>query len=301
MKGAASIALYAAAALVLGGALAGPLHGVLSALGIAPADFSGFTLRLVQISALVGLWPLLRVLDLRGREAWGLTPGSGGRTFLAGVLRGFIVGALMMTGLIALLLALGVRGGGGHLGLLEWLPRLASFLATAVVVALIEEVWFRGALHSAFQRIGGVAVALFAVAAIYSSVHFIGTSPTFALSEIGIWSGFAVLGDALHAFPGTGVAGPAVALFAAGVLLGVVRHRTGSVALCIGMHAGWVLVNKAARALTVPEPDSPWSWLAAGYDGVVGWAAAALFLLVAMWCWRCLAPPSGIRRLDDGI
>ena len=290
MKGAAWIALYVAGAFVLGGALAGPLHALLDALGIAPADFSGFTLRLVQLFALLGLWPLLRALALRGSEAWGLAPGSGGRAFLAGALRGFVAGALMMAALIALLVAIGARSGGGQIGSIEWLPRLVGFLAAAVAVALIEELWFRGALHSALQRIGGAPAALLAVAALYSAVHFIDASASFPVAEIGIGSGFEVLDDAFHRFPGSGIAGAAVALFAAGVLLGVVRHRTGSVALCVGIHAGWVLVNKAGRMLTIPEPDSPWAWLAAGYDGVVGWAAGAFFSVLALLCWYRLTP-----------
>ena len=290
MKGAAWIALYAAGAFVLGGALAGPLHAVLDAFGIAPADFSGFTLRLVQLFALLGLWPLLLVLDLRGSEAWGFMSGSDARTFLAGALGGFVAGALMMAALLALLVAIGVRSGGEHLESIEWLPRLFGFLASAVAVALIEELWFRGALHSAFQRIGGVPVAIFVVAALYSSVHFIDAGGAFASSAIGVGSGFEVLGDAFRGFADIGVAGPAAALFAAGVLLGVVRHRRGGVAECIGIHAGWVLVNKAGRTLTVPEPDSRWTWLAAGYDGVIGWAAGLLFSLVALFCWYRLTP-----------
>lgn len=290
MKGAACIALYAAGAFVLGGALAGPLHVVLDTFGIAPTDFSGFTLRLVQLFALLGLWPLLSVLELRGAGAWGLTPGSDVRTFFAGALRGFVAGVLMMAALLAVFMAIGARSGGGDLGSIAWLPRLAGFLATAVVVAFIEELWFRGALHSAFQRLGGTPAAILVVAALYSAVHFIDASLPFAAPEIGIGSGFEVLGTAFHDFAASGIAGPAAALFAAGVLLGVVRHRRGGVAECIGIHAGWVLVNKAGRTLTVPAPDSPWAWLAAGYDGVIGWAACALFSLVALLCWQRLAP-----------
>ena len=142
-----------------------------------------------------------------------------------------------------------------------------------------------------FNELAAPPAALLAVAALYSAVHFIDASASFPVAEIGIGSGFAVLGDAFHNLTGPGIAGPAAALFAAGVLLGVVRHRTGSVAACIGIHAGWVLVNKAGRTLTVPEPDSPWAWLATGYDGVIGWAAGALFSLVALLCWRRLASP----------
>lgn len=287
------IALYAAGAFVAGGALAGPLHALLDALGIAPADFSEFTLRLVQLFALLGLWPLLHVLGLRGAGAFGFTSGANGRSFLAGALGGFAAGALMMALLFALLLALGARGGSAHSWSVEWPARLAGFFMTAVAVALVEEVWFRGALHSAFRRIGGVGTALFAVAALYSAVHFIDPGSASGAGALGSGSGFAVLRGAFHRFVDPDIAGAAAALVAAGVLLGVVRHRTRRVAECIGIHAGWVLVNKSGRSLTAAEPDSRWAWLASGYDGVVGWAACALFSLAALLCWHGLRPGRG--------
>ena len=290
MKGAAWIALYAVGAFVLGGALAGPLHALLHAMGIAPVDFPGFTLRLVQLFALLGLWPLLRILGLRGIGAWGLGQKFDSRTFISGVQKGFLAGALMMAALLAVLVAFGARSVGEHPAAVDWLPRLAGFLAAAVVVALVEEFWFRGALHSAFHRIGGAPAAICVVAALYAAVHFIEAGPTFAPSETGIRSGFEVIGDALGGLARSGSAGPASALFAAGVLLGIVRYRQRGVAECIGIHAGWVLINKTGRTLTSPAPDSGWFWLASGYDGVVGWGACALFSLVALLCWRLLAP-----------
>ena len=288
------MALYAAGAFALGGAFAPALHALAAAAGIAPMAFPEFTLRLVQLFALLGLWPLLCVLGLRGAGAWGLASGHPRSSFLGGVLRGFGVGALMMAAVFAVLIAAGARSGAAAPGDLEWLVRLARFLGAAAVVAIIEEVWFRGALHSAFEHIGGVPAALCAAAALYGAVHFIepGTAAA-AVPSAGIGSGFAVLGDAFHRFARAESAGPAAALFVAGLLLGVVRHRTQRVAECIGIHAGWVLVNKAGRTLTMPEPDSPFAWLAAGYDGVIGWAACLLFSLAALWCWcRPVSPRS---------
>ena len=290
MKGGAWLALYAGGAFTLGGALAGPLYAVLGAFAIAPVAFPEFTLRLVQLFALLGLWPLLRVLNLRGAKAWGLAPGAGPGSFVAGALGGFVAGASMMAALVAVLVALGARGVAGPGEGLEWPVRLMRYLAAAVAVALVEELWFRGALHSAFQRTGGAAAALFAVAALYSGVHFLDPGAASTPEDLGIGSGFAVLGGAFHLFTDPGIAGPAAALFAAGVLLGVVRHRTGRVTGCIGIHAGWVLVDKAGRTFTLPEPESRWAWVATGYDGVVGWGACVMFSVLALLVWRFLAP-----------
>ena len=291
MNPGAWIALYAAGAFLLGGALAGPLHAALSTFGAAPADFSEFTLRLVQLFALAGLWPLLRALDLRGARAWGLVYGPAGKSPIAGVLGGFLAGAAMMAALLAVLLALGIRSGVEQVASIEWPARLAGFLATAVAVALIEELWFRGALHSAFQRVGGAPAAICAVAALYGAVHFIDPGAVVVPDGLDMGAGFVVLGDAFHPFARAESLGPAAGLVAAGLLLGVVRHRRGRVTECIGIHAGWVVVNKAGRALTAPEADSRFAWLATGYDGVIGWAACALFSLVALVCWYRLPSP----------
>ena len=295
MKPGAWIALYAAGAFAVGGALAGPLYAALSAIGVAPMPFPEFTLRLVQLCALVGMWPLLRVLDLFGAEAWGLASGSDGQSFLAGALKGFAAGASMMAALLVVLIVLGVRSNAEHAGTIDWPARLALFLAVAGVVAFVEELWFRGALHSAFQRAGGAPAAIFAVAALYGAVHFIDAGTATTPNAIGMGSGLAVLGDAFHPFARSDIAGPVAGLVAAGLLLGVVRHRRGRVAECVGIHAGWVLVNKVGRALTAPEPESPWAWLAAGYDGVIGWAACVFFSLAALLCWYRLAPSRTLR------
>jgi uncharacterized protein len=69
------------------------------------------------------------------------------------------------------------------------------------------------------------------------------------------------------------------------VLLGLVRERTGRVAECIGLHAGWVFVIGLTRRLTEAVPDAGHTWLAGRYDGVIGVLAGAVFLALA-WGWR---------------
>jgi hypothetical protein len=63
-------------------------------------------------------------------------------------------------------------------------------------------------------------------------------------------------------------------------LLGLIRARTGHIAACIGLHAGWVCVIGVLRGLSVRNPASPWSFLVGDYDGVVGWLVFAWAALI---------------------
>jgi len=65
-----------------------------------------------------------------------------------------------------------------------------------------------------------------------------------------------------------------------GILLALVRRRTGSIAACIGLHAGWVCVITMLRSTTLHDPDTQWSWLVGSYDAVIGWGAFSLIVLL---------------------
>jgi hypothetical protein len=77
-----------------------------------------------------------------------------------------------------------------------------------------------------------------------------------------------------------------LALAAVGVLLGVIRARTGHIAACIGLHAGWVCVIGVLRELSVRNPASRWSFLVGDYDGVVGWLVFAwTVVIIALYAY----------------
>jgi hypothetical protein len=59
-----------------------------------------------------------------------------------------------------------------------------------------------------------------------------------------------------------------------GVILGLVRHLTGNIAACIGLHAGWVAVIFAVRE-TSQRTSGPTAWLMSDYDGFIGWMVLA--------------------------
>jgi hypothetical protein len=62
----------------------------------------------------------------------------------------------------------------------------------------------------------------------------------------------------------------------------MVRHYTGNIAGCIGLHAGIAAAITVARALSGPGPDSLWMLLVGRFDHLLGiWAA----LVGVFACW----------------
>jgi hypothetical protein len=62
-----------------------------------------------------------------------------------------------------------------------------------------------------------------------------------------------------------------LALVAVGTLLGVLTWWTGSIAVAVGLHAGWVLVMRTTIGATRANPAAPLAWLISRSDGYTGW------------------------------
>jgi hypothetical protein len=72
-----------------------------------------------------------------------------------------------------------------------------------------------------------------------------------------------------------------LALFCAGLFLAAVRLvRLDYLALCVGIHAGWVVVIKLGRRYTNPDPHVPLARLVGPYDQIIGYAAAGWITLL---------------------
>ena len=61
-----------------------------------------------------------------------------------------------------------------------------------------------------------------------------------------------------------------------GLVLASIRAKTGNIAACIGLHAGWVWVILFTRELSKPVSDQSLSFLLSQFDGFIGW-------LVLIW------------------
>lgn len=246
--------------------------------------------RIAQLFILLGLWPFLRWMGCANAAALGF--GIERSRFLRSVLRGWFVGVLVLLVLMAALLLLRVRvpdpPPGGLLG--PVLEKAVSALIGGLLIALLEETFFRGALFGVVRGRDGLRSAAIWSAALYAIVHFLKPHalPPGVLFD---WDG--ALAMFVHAF--TGVLqwrhlDSFAALFSVGLFLALVRERTGHIGWCIGLHAGWVFVIQVSRQLSDGDPAARLAFLAGDYDGVIGWLAAVWIGLLALVYWRWSAP-----------
>ncbi len=249
--------------------------------------------RLAQVLMILGVWPFLRLLGLDRREALGY--GVRRPELLRALVRGWLAGVAILVVLLVALLALevrvpDVRAAARHA---ELARKIAQALAAGLLVGLIEETFFRGALFAAIRRHGSAASAIFWSALLYAAVHFLkpGALPAGQAMD---WA--AAGGMVLEAF--TDAADwrnldSFVALLLVGVFLGLVRERTGHIGWCIGLHAGWVLVIQVGRFLTDANAASPYGFLTGKYDGVIGWLAAGWLAVLSAGYLALSRPGSG--------
>jgi membrane protease YdiL (CAAX protease family) len=243
LKDAARLAAYFIA-IVVGGALLTPIlfwsAQALAAHGVFPFlvkyDFDTFFHRAILIAAVLLLWPLLRVSNVRAVADLGLAPNPHwGRDVGCGVLLSVI--PLLFCG--ALLIAIHVYSL-RHVFL--W-PRFGKVLVAAISVPFIEETFFRGIVLGILLRTGRKRLSVVAVSVLFAAVHFLKGSEREPI--IVTWtSGFQSMGDAFAGFGDPMMVLAAFAtLFLIGCILADARVLTRSLWLPIGLHAGWIFAS----------------------------------------------------------
>ncbi len=216
------------------------------------------------------------------RTDWGY--GVPAPAFRRELLRGFAAGLVSMLPVAAMLIALGTRPL-VSVTTARFVHLVVSGLLSGLAVGVIEETLFRGLLQGAVMRdIGRRAGARFAglllVSAFYSALHFLARI-TIPATEVTPASGLHLLSAVANDFVHFGrIADAFLALTAVGLLLSLTRLYTGSIALAIGLHAGWVLVMRVAVGVTARPMDAPTAWLASQSDGFTGWLVFAWTLAI---------------------
>jgi len=245
LKDAARLTAYFIAIVVIGALLAPILfwsaqalaaHGVFPFL--AKYDFDTFFHRAVLIAAVLLLWPLLRVSNVRGLADLGLAPNPHwAREVGAGVLLSVI--PLLFCGV--LLIALHSYS---FRHVFVW-PRLGKVLLATISVPFIEETFFRGVVLGLLLRTGRKLPSIVAVSALFAAVHFLKGSER--EPAIVTWaSGFESIADAFAGFGDPMMVLAAFAtLFLIGCILADARVLTRSLWLPIGLHAGWIFASGA--------------------------------------------------------
>ncbi|MGH8177574.1 MAG: CPBP family intramembrane glutamic endopeptidase [Steroidobacter sp.] len=267
-----------AVSLVAAAALTYPAWLLVSTISVEPVH--RVMNRVAMLFALIGLIYLTRRLGLSDRTSMGY--GLPRRKFLRQLTIGWLCGVGLMTPLAALLLGLDIRQlkpdfDGSFLAL------LAGGVVSGLAVAFIEETFFRGVLFTAISRTSGVVAATLAPSVLYAGLHFLGGRLRVPADEVTWVHGFAVLSKLFERYAEPlKFADSFIALAMLGVLLCIVRLRTGAIAACIGLHAAGVCAIAVLREATLVNQSSEFAVLVGAYDGVIGWAALIWFAMISL-------------------
>lgn len=266
----------------IGAALVSPwIYHACVAFGWTGIPFRRIVDRCLIVLALIGLWPFMRALGVRSRAELGLKndPQLG---------RDLAIGLVIGTVLLVLAASLSLAVGASH-----WVPRngwpkqILSALVTAVTVALLEEILFRGAIYTALTRVWGAFAGLWVSSGLYAILHFFARPENPTVID---WkAGFVVLGRMLQGFADFQQVVPGFfSLALLGVILVLAFRRTGALFMSMGIHAGVVFgVKLFGFAADTNANANTWFW---GTEKLVdGWFCFIL-LVIATICFAKLKP-----------
>ena len=253
----------------------GPLHWLA---GICrAADFPKFFEASLLAAALMLFLPFIHWLQAGPRSVEGRHHADRARGWNRGQrlldnprgLRQAATGFLLVTLLFFLIAGVLILA-----GVLAWKNPGGSVLrivlqgfATALGLAVLQEILFRGIALGIFLRAMRPLPALALSALLFASVHFL--NPPLGLNVIdpdasGV--GFELLGKiAARLKDPRVVLGTFAPLLALGAVLACARWRTASLWLPVGLHAGWIFVNTILCSVTVAASQpGAMTWVLSG-------------------------------------
>ena len=164
-----------------------------------------------------------------------------------------------------------------------------SVLPTAIMVALIEETYFRGIQYEALARQRHMVAAVLLPAVFYAGVHFLNVRATASVTSPEWFYGLTLLLEApVQVCRTSDCIGAAATLLAAGIFLGLVRARGSHLLTCIGVHAGWIIGIKMTKKLTRFDADADLAFLAGGTDRFTGILTALWLAAACVWAGASL-------------
>jgi membrane protease YdiL (CAAX protease family) len=257
------------------GALRDGFPGTCAALNF---PFDRVMRRVVLVVSVTLLFLDRRRLEIVSLASMGLKRVDERQALLA---RGWLLGAGVLATMLIVMALSGARTPGLFFsGPGELAFELGKAFITGVVVAVIEEIFFRGFVLQSLLRNLPRPSAVISMSAFFAIVHFFNASdmptpPSFdpLLGFKAVAYFFKPLLTPSEVLPGF------IGLFLFGAVLGVAVLRTGSLYLAIGLHAGCVFGIKAEGLFLNRVKIAPW-FFGDGrvVTGVFGWIALlALF------------------------
>ena len=229
-----------------------------------------------QLFLVLSIFPLTKYLKLSWSDI-GFTPKP---IFYRELLKGFVVGLVVLLPIISLLLFLDIRTFDASkqwavFSVIKML--LLSALLPAILISLIEEPIFRGILLSSQYKYFTKSSAIIVSAICYAALHFLKTNMDVAYEDITLLTGFQLIGNALSNAVSLNNLSAFIALFMVGVFLGGARLYQGlGIGFCIGCHSAWVFLIKATKQGSSLDKNAEYFYLVSPYDGVIG-------TLVSLW------------------
>lgn len=287
LRNIAIILSYFVGTVLLGAVLAPPLfwaaHPLFEA-GYLPflkeLEFQKVFNRAILVAAIALIWPTIRSLNIRSLDQFGLAPNPRRWKDLA---FGFSASFLTMVALGTFLVVFGIYRMKGTLPL----DRLPGVAVTAVVVSVLEELLFRGAILGIFRQALGKVSSILGVSALFSVLHFLRAKEEVIPAESVNWlSGFGLIPHMFWRFqePMLVLAG-FTTLFLVGVILAYATLETRSLYIAIGLHAGWIFGESGFSKLTKRVIKNTLPWF--GQDLTVGLGSVFVVALTGaiVWWW----------------
>jgi len=256
---------------------------------LAAWPFHRVVARLAMLAAAGGIILLCRRLGIASKSALGY--GLPWRRFVKVTLAWGLIGGVTAALGAAFLLLAHLRIATQALSAMAVLRLLLAGLGSGIAVALIEETVMRGAMHTAIAREAGQLAAALYTAPLFAVLHFF-ARVHIAPEQVGWMSGFDLIARSFAplATP-TLVLDAFLAWLAVGLVLSLARVLTGNIAVCIGLHAGWVLVLRILSDATAPGGGGEFAGWVGAFDGLLGywilpWSACiagALWLTRGAW------------------
>ena len=264
--------------------LAYPVH--LISENFADLHFHKLVSHTTLICGLIFSGIYLKINQLDSRQAFGFNISK--NNFLKNILQGIFAGILILVLLKLFLILFGVHQIKPNLDYF-WSNLFLIFIKAilaGLVVGLIEESIFRGALLSSLTKKTSALLAISLTSLVYAAVHFLKYRTLPEDTEITWVTGLEMLPDALVRFSDPNIIDHFLTLFALGVLLAMIRLRNRNIALCIGVHAGIVMAMKVAGRFSEYVPASQFNFLVSKYDHTLGYLSFAWLLVLTIIYWR---------------
>lgn len=267
-------------AIVVGGALLAPPLWWLGQWAIrvdwipqlAPFGFDKYFNRAALLITIVGLPLLLRSYRIESLSQLGLqTNPNRYRHFGLGLVVGFLGLGILVASLIAT----------GQLAFVHWPHAMRFFytLQVAIIVGTLEEFLFRGVLFGVLRRSLSIFSATFLLSILFGALHFLRPNPNLPkITEVSWRSGLELVPHLFWEFSQPQrLYASLLTLTCMSWVLCRATVKTRSVALGIGLHAGWVWGLKLLPFLVKHTCANVWL----GQDMRSG--LAPLILMLGTW------------------